>query len=860
MVSRQNIVGARELQGFAASRVGATGPSMKASIAMRLFVVPRTILNTAVVGQVVLIAAVSAMAVTAQEPRSTIRLNFDWRYRPGEIGDDFKPGVAIDDRWQTVQLPHDASVHRPFSRTESDSAGGWLPRGAGVYRKTFELPESARGKRVLVEFEGVYRDANVWINGRHLTRQLNGYLGFEVDLTEAARFGAENVLVVAYDNRTRGTSRWYTGEGIYRDVWLRIVSPLHVPLHGTYVVTPSVTPDEAIVAINTDVTNQGDATAMCRLVTDIHDAQGRVVAAADAVAPLAAEKTYTFRQEIDVHQPQLWDLDRPRLYLAISKVYHGTQLVDVYKTRFGIRTIRMTPARGLMVNGKKVVAMGGNLHHDLGCLGSAALKAGYEKHIDELKAISCNSVRLAHNPHARVLLDVCDEKGVLVFNEAYDKWTSQYYGGEKSFESQWQTDIARFIRRDRNHPSVYIWSMGNEVLKQQGRYEQKFETPEAGADFGVGLMQRMATFTRQLDPSRKVTAALFPARAHFIKEWEHWNDYDTFTKTLPAEMAFAMDVVSWNYTENMFAQDHKTYPQFMFIASETGTNLDFGNRRPSWLEMDPSYVIGHYYWSAYDYLGESSWPKKSWGRSLIDLSGWVTPIGRYYQSFYSDNPMVHIMVRETDPEIVSHFEKIDNKRWDWYPMVDHWTWPGRDTAKLTTFTNCEDVQLILNGNSLGVKKLSDGENRRIDWEIPCRPGELKAIARVEGKVVAQHVLRTAQNPVRIRLTTRTETLSADGLDLAYVEAALVDANGNLVPEKGREIRFNVDGPGVNAGVASGNVISDEPWQADTRRTWNGRCRLIIRAGRTPGVIQVRAEADGLTCTPVTLRCESPSRD
>jgi beta-galactosidase len=785
------------------------------------------------------------IALDDGQARNVTRLNFDWSYRPGEVTDrDHQPVVEYD-RWQTVQLPHDPSIYGPFTRQSSSAANGWRPQGCGIYQKVFNLPTGARGKLVLLEFEGIYRDAQVWINGQHLIRHLNGYLGFEVDLTPHIKFDEPNVLIVSYDNRQQNTSRWFTGEGIYRDVWLRIVDPLHIPLHGTYIVTPQITLHAANVVVETEIVNQHDQRTLCQLVTELCDPDDKVVASATAVAPIVSGQTHTFRQQLNVPGPRLWELDQPHLYTAVSKVYRNKELVDEYTTRFGIRLIEMTPDRGLLLNGKKIVAKGGNLHHDLGCMGAAALKAGYQRIIDELKAIGCNSMRLAHNPHAPVLLDVCDERGILVVNEAYDKWTSQFYGGEVSFESQWQQDITAFIRRDRNHPCVYIWSMGNEVLKQQKKHEEKFEPPEAAADFGAGLMKRMANFTRKLEPSRLVTCGLFPARAEFTCEWNHWEDYETYTSALPPEMAFEMDVVSWNYTENMFAQDHKDYPQFMFIASESSTNLDFGHRIPSWLELDFDYVIGHYYWSGYDYLGESIWPKKSWGRAFIDLSGWVTPIGRYYQSFYSEQPMVHIMVHETDPALLEAFNKLKNKRWDWYPMADHWNWPGREEAALTTFTNCDSVELLLNGQSLGVKQLSDGEHSRIDWEVDYVPGKLTAVARNGNEVVSRHELVTAGKAAAIGLTPHKPALKADGLDLVYIEAALVDHVGNLVPEYGREIAFSLSGPASNAGVANGHVISDEPWQAEQRMTLYGRVRLIVRSTRETGPVDIRASCDGL---------------
>lgn len=789
-------------------------------------------------------------------PRTVRCLNFDWLFRRGPAANAHERHV--DDRgWAQVQLPHDAAVGGEFDWETSTSANGWLPFGAGAYRKHFHLPAEAEGRRVLVQFEGVYRDAEVWVNGQYLGRHLNGYLGFESDLTPHVEFGAENVLTVAYDNRKKGTSRWYTGEGIYRDVWLQIVDPLHVPLNGTYITTPAITGSSALVEIETEVLNLHQHRRVCRLSTNIMGPAGAPVAAAEAVAPIAPGETYTFRQQIEIPAPRLWDLGAPNLYAAVSRLHSGDCCVDSYATRFGIRDIRMTPDRGLLLNGRKVVAKGGNLHHDLGCLGSAVLKRECERRLEQLRDIGCNSFRLSHNPHAPAFLDVCDEKGILIFNEAYDTWTSQFYGGEASFESQWQADLERFIRRDRNHPCVYIWSLGNEVPKQQGRHEPAFETREDAADYGVGLVQRMAALTRRLDPSRKVTVGLFPARAGFIKEWEHWDDRDRFRNSAPAEMAFHVDVVSWNYTENMFALDHARYPQLMFIASESACSIGLGDRLPSWAEIDTDYVIGHYHWSAYDYLGESERPKKVWGRALIDLSGWVTPLGRYYQSCYSHEPIVHIMVYETDEDQWARFNSRGQGRWDWYPMADHWSWGDRKDAKLTTFTNAEEVELILNGRALGKQKLADCPGNIMDWELPYAAGTLTAIARNGNDVVAEHTLRTPGEPVALRLTPHRAELAADGLDVACIEAALTDADGCLVPVSGTTVTFQVDGPAVNAGVANGDVVSDEPWQADARSTWNGRCILLIRAGRTTGEAVITATAEGYPSSRCSLRVGEP---
>lgn len=783
-------------------------------------------------------------AQTSEQGRQTVRFNFDWKFQKGSVDEGF--GQFYDDRdWETVQLPHDVSIYGPFVRDGSDRANGWRPRSEGWYRKTFDLPADARAKKVHIEFEGVYRDARVWINGRYLGRHLNGYLGFEHDLTPYVDWDGANVIAVHYDNRTPGTSRWYTGEGIYRDVWLKIVDPLHVPLHGTYVTTPIITEQSAVVEMQTEVVNHYAENKTVRIVTEIQDAEKKVVCSATAMAPLSINETYIFRQEMEVPHPNLWDVENPYLYRAITRVFDSSGEKDTYETRFGIREVRLTPDKGLLLNGKKVFAQGGDIHHDLGCLGSATFRRGYEKRLLALKEMGCNSVRLSHNPHASMVLDLCDEMGVLVIDELYDKWNSQYYGGEASIADMWRTDLEHFIRRDRNHPSIYIWSMGNEVLKQHGKWDSKFETPADAADYGVGLLKQMVDFTHRMEPTRKVTCALYPLRETGLKEWESWDNYEQFMASSPPPMAFHMDVVSWNYTENFFDLDHRNYPQMMFIASESATSLQLGNRKVSWLEIDPTYLIGHYYWSAWDYLGESYWPAKTWARAFFDLGERMNPLGALYRSFYDAEPFVEIWVYEQDEEKLEqwngHFHHVlHGKRWNWYLMDDHWNWQGNERVKLTTFTNCDQVELFVNERSLGVKKLADFENQLIDWDIPYQSGTIRAVARNGQTIVADHSLKTAGEPVKVLLEPDRETIKADGLDLAYINVRIVDDSGITVTDADRPIRFDVAGAGVNAGVASGDYYSDEPFQGTQRSTQAGHCLLVIRANREKGTVTVTA--------------------
>ncbi len=785
--------------------------------------------------------------------REVQNFNFDWQFIQGNQRPDSLDQLEDSD-WIKVQLPHDAAISGKFSRDNSTGANGWLPYGQGWYRKQFTLDQGYSDKKIFVQFDGVYRDAEVYINGIHLGRHLNGYLGFEHDISQYLKFGRHNILLVHYDNSTKDTSRWYTGEGIYRDVRLVITDQLHIPQYGTYLTTPVVSSEQALVRIQTCVVNDYDKGKRVRLVTEIYDPNGKKVSEAVAAAPIRSGENFEFTQEIEVPSPQRWSCEQPYLYRAVTKIYDGEKPVDDYETVFGIREIRMTPDQGLLLNGEKVIAKGGDMHHDLGCLGSAALEKGYERKLLLLKSMGCNSIRLSHNPHAPVLLDLADQLGILVFNEVYDKWTSQYYGGLESFEDNWPEDLTTFIKRDRNHPSVYIWSMGNEVYKQSGKHEPKFETPEAGADYGVGLFKRMVELTHTLDPSRKVTVGLFPAREKFMVEWEHWNDYQTFIDSNPAEMAFYGDVVSWNYTENMFALDHKRFPQLMFIASESSTNLNFGTRKLSWLELDLAKVIGHYYWTATDYLGESRWPSKVWGRAFFDITDTLTPIGSLYQSFYDDTPMVHLWVYEQTGPLKEWFDKMDNKRWNWYPMSQHWNWEN-PLVTVQTITNADEVELLLNGQSLGTRDLTIIQQPYCDWQVSYQKGALKAVARNNGKIVAEQILTTASDPVAIKLESDVNSLKANGLDLAYIAVSLIDKNGVMVPNADRLVTFSVEGEGILAGVANSDIFSDEPWVASQKTTFQGKCLLVVRSTRNQGKVTIKAVADSLPDQTLELKCK-----
>ena len=764
-------------------------------------------------------------------PRVRTRLNFDWAFAEGDPQGAEAP--CFDDAsWQIVHLPHDWSVRGPFDPdVEGGGANGYRPRGIGWYRKRFPTPAGMAGRRAFVEFEGVYMAPDVWLNGTHLGKRYNGYLGFHLDLTPHLRpEGEENVLAVRVDNSVPGTSRWYTGSGIYRHAWLVATGEVHVLPWGTRVTTPRITGDAATVAVETEVANASPERRLCELHTTILDSVGATVAEAVGRAPVASGETALFHQELEVATPRLWSPETPQLYTAVSTLSDERGEQDAYRTPFGIREITLHPDSGLLVNGAKVIAKGVNIHHDLGCLGAAAFDRAIERRLAILKRMGCNAVRLSHNPHAPALLDLCDRMGILVFDEAFDKWTPQYNGGMAPFEDTWRSDLRDWLARDRNHPCVFLWSVGNEVAEHQF---------EAEKGYGVDQLEAMVRFVHDHEPTRKVTCALFPAREGGVR-----LDDERYPGCEPAEMAFHMDVVSANYMSEFFARDHETYPQLILLLSEAWTH---GGAK-AWFSYDKAYAVGQFYWSGVDYIGEAgAWPRKGWAYAPIDLCGFRKPISYYIEATYSSRPMVHVAVYDTRPGSRALWSDV---KWASEPMASHWNWPAGGTLKLATYTNCETVELLLNGRSLGVRRLADCPEMLMEWDVPFEPGTLKAVARNAGNLAAAHELTTAGEAASIVLRPDRLSLDADGLDLAHVAVLVTDSQGLRVPDADHEIRFTVTGAGTNAGVDNGNLNSDEPWQAECRRAFKGRALLVVRAGRTPGVAAIRAEANGLA--PATL--------
>jgi beta-galactosidase len=770
-----------------------------------------------------------AMNTEQQKLRRKIIFNFDWKFHRGDLENAESPEFD-DNAWEDVDLPHDWSIYGAFDEEQkNDIAGGFRPRGIGWHRKTFQTPENSEGKKLFIEFEGIYMAPDIWLNDIHLGKRYNGYLGFQYDIGNILNPpGCDNIIAARSDNTVRGTSRWYTGSGIYRNVWLIQTEPIHIARHGVFIRTEN----NARVLIDIELRNETGKEQKCAAEIAIKDSSGNCITETSSnYITIEKDNNAIIKEEIDIPSPKLWSTDDPNLYTAEITIKDENDIYDVCAQSFGVRDIRFDPDRGLILNGKKVFAKGINLHHDLGCLGAAAFERGFERRLELMKEMGCNAIRLSHNPHAECILDLCDRMGILVFNEAFDKWNDLANAKMKPFEETWKDDLIDFIKRDRNHPSVFIWSVGNEVTDQQ----------LFGKDnFGVDLLKRMTDTVRQTDPTRKTTCALFPAREKGMR-----YDDKKYPDSEPAEMAHHMDVVSVNYMERFFSKDREKYPEMIFILSEAFSN----GGAEAWFSYDQSFVAGQFYWGGIEYIGEAKWPKKGWHRGHVDRCCFRKPISYYLEATYSDKPMAHIAIYNGDTVFSDVWNDVKLELLD---MESHWNWQPGEKLKLATYTNCETLELFLNEKSLGIKKIGDCPNMLMEWEIGFTPGLIKAVGRNNGEIAAVHELRTAENAEKIRLVPDRKNILANGLDLAHITVELIDKDGTLVPHADNLVSFKVSGAGTNAGVDNGNVESNELWQADFRKAHKGKALLVIRSKRETGKITIIAESEGISPAKLEL--------
>lgn len=825
---------------------------------------------------IALMLVVNACAnADASAPRSA---NFDegWKFNLGDSAAYSQPDFN-DSSWRSLNLPHDWAIEGDFSKENpSGTGGGALPGGIGWYRKTFTVPGYKEGEKVYIDFDGAYMNTTVYINGHELGTRPYGYASFSYDITPWLKEG-DNVIAVKVDNSDQPNSRWYSGCGIYRHVWLRKLDAIHVAQWGTYVTTSDITPDSATVNIATTVDNTSATDAEVTLTTRVINPQGKVSATVTATDNIAAGKSATVNQTARVADPQLWSLDNPALYSVVTDVAVGGKTVDTYQTTTGIRTIEFTADKGFFLNGEQVKINGVCMHHDLGALGAAVNTRAIRRQLEILQEMGVNAYRASHNPPAPEVLALCDSMGILVMDEAFDMWrkrkTERDYA--RFFDEWHERDLTDLVTRDRNHPSIIMWSIGNEVLEQwSDAAADTLSLEEANLilNFGHGadklakdgdemsvnslLTVKLADIVKQLDPTRPVTAGMNEPNPgnHLIKSG-------------------ALDVIGLNYHDEWYDDAEKNYPGKPLLGSETVSALmtrgyyknpsdstiiapkrwdipyedpsfacsAYDNEHVPWgtthenslRRMKDDRVMGQFIWTGFDYLGEPTpygWPARSSYFGIVDLAGFPKDVYYMYQSEWRpDKTVLH--------------------------LFPHWNWtPGQTIDLFAYYNNADEVELFVNGKSQGVRSKGDGEYH-VMWRVPFEPGTIKAVSRKAGKTVAEQVINTAGEPAQIRLTPDRATIAADGNDLSFVTVEILDSDGNLCPTAVNEVTFTVEGAGQNEGVDNGNPISLERFKADSRKAMAGKALLIVRNNGKKGDINVKAVSPGLSYATVTLKAK-----
>lgn len=791
--------------------------------------------------------------------RDTISINQGWQFHRGDVKniDELKTTQGDDD---VVNLPHDFLIGQDWvapdasERPDNSDAGsnvrsrlsprGFKEMGIGWYRYQLTPKDEWKGKRIVLDFQGIMLVGDVYLNGKRIGGTDYGYLGFDIDLSKLLKWGEANEITVKADTRNPNNSRWFTGAGLYRDVNLIITDKnLFFPRHPLFIRTQ----DNKEVKIKAEIINQqklakGQGKAVIPVEVRILDADGKVVAQQKNNIDFNAkwrDREYEL-PAISLENAQLWSPDTPYLYTAEVTLYGNEgNIADQIKEPFGVRTIEMNPEKGLLVNGKKVLLKGYANHHTLGALGAAAYPRAIEKRLKLMKEFGMNHIRTSHNPYSEDFLKLCDKYGILVVDELYDKWLTQYAGGRVEWESLWQKDIPEWVKRDRNHPSVILWSLGNEL-------QQYSNLPFN--DWGVTAYKLQKELLHRYDDTRLTTVAMHPRYRNLE------------TDSIPADLAVATEVNSYNYRYMYFPGDMKRYPEKTFYQSEASVAA----MGPNFYEMDRDKVLGLAYWGTIDYLGESmGWPVKGWNQGVFDLSLQPKPDAYFVKSMFSEEPVVHIGIIE---------KSGGNIQWNGInvsagKLSENWNREVGEKVSLYTYTNADEVELFLNGKSLGVRKNSEAPKlrARIKWDdIAYAPGVLLAVARKNGKVVARHQIETTGEAVALKLVPDIETWHADGKDLMHVRIYAVDKKGRRVlnvkdAKAFDKLTFTVKGDANIVAVDNGNIASDELHIGKTqleksiqRHLFQGSALVILRAGDKPGKIELSVAGEKMKAKKLVL--------
>lgn len=816
-----------------------------------------------------LLAGCNAPKEVAGDDRS-LDFTADWAFRLGDDTAAARPDYNDAD-WRKLNLPHDWAIEGEFSKDNpSGTGGGALPGGIGWYRKTFTADKADEGKRYRIDFDGAYMNSTVYINGHELGTRPYGYISFSYDLTPYIKWGVENVLAVRVDNAEQPNSRWYSGCGIYRNVWLTKLNPAHIAQWGTYVTAEDVSKNSAQLKIRTKL--QYDAEAQMAdvvLQSRLVDADGNAVGEAVSEAQLMPLTPAEVEQEIHLKNPRLWSIDTPYMYRveSILKDKQTGEVLDRYYTPTGIRTFRFDAQKGFILNGEQVKINGVCMHHDLGCLGAAVNTRAIERQLEILKEMGCNGIRCSHNPPAPELLDLCDRMGFIVMDETFDMWRKKKTRHDYSrYFNEWhERDLTDLIVRDRNHPSIFMWSIGNEVLEQWT--DAKADTlslAEANLVLNFGhsadmlakdgemsvnslLTKKLADMVRKLDATRPVTAGcnepnpnnhLFRSGALDIIGFNYHDDWFAGVPVnFPGKPFIVTESVSGLMTRGYYRMpsdsmfiwperwDKPFYDASFSCSSYDNCHVPWGNRHEGTMRhvKNNDFISGQYVWTGFDYIGEPTpygWPARSSYFGIIDLAGFPKDVYYMYQSEWRpDKAVLH--------------------------LFPHWNWTeGQDIDLWAYYNNADEVELFVNGKSQGVRSKGK-DDFHVMWRVKYEPGTVKAVSRKEGKTVAEQEIRTAGEPAQIRLSPDRSTIQADGKDLSFITVEILDKDGNLCPNAENDVTFAVEGAGFIAGVDNGSPISMEKFKDNHRKTFYGKCLVVLQNNGEPGGVKVTATADGL---------------
>ncbi|GGE45830.1 beta-galactosidase [Pedobacter psychrotolerans] len=754
----------------------------------------------------------------------------NWKFRLGDYSE--AKGKDFDDaNWRNVDLPHDWSIESKISpKNTTGGDGGFFEAGIGWYRKRFTFPESFKDKLISINFEGVYMDAEVFINGHSLGKYPSGYSPFSYDLTPFIQFGKENILSVRVDNSKQKNCRWYSGSGIYRHVWMITTHRIHIPQYGLNVATPKVTANEATIQVTTKVKNQTNQSMTVTLNTKLKIPGSNKTISRKSDIKLKANDAVDVNQVIIVSKPELWSVSSPKLYVAEVSLTAKNIVFDQNAVQFGIRSINYSAEKGFELNGKLIKLNGGCVHHDNGSLGAAAFDHAEIRKAEILKAAGFNAVRTSHNLPSEAFLTACDRLGLLVIDEAFDGWkvAKNKYDYAMYFDKWWKKDIDAMVSRDKNHPSIIMWSIGNEIIERKD--------PQA-----VQTAEMLAGEVKRLDPTRPVTSAM--------TTWD--NDWEIFDPLMAKH-----DIAGYNYQLHRAKDDHKRVPARIILQTESYPRDAFANWK---LVSENPYIIGDFVWTAMDYLGESGigrWYYSGEAANFhsspevfpwhgaycgdIDLTGWRKPISHYRSMLYNDHEKLYFAVREPEPK------PLEIKLTDWavWPTWESWTWPGHegDSLQVVAYSKYPSVSLCLNGRLLATQATGINEEFKAVFNVPYAPGELTVAGVADGKELERKTLATFGSGAHLVLSADQKNIRANGQDLIYVTVQVKDDKGNSDPNANDKLQFNLDGPGKIIGVGNANLKDIEPYVGTTHQLWKGRALVIIRSTQEPGEIRLKVSS------------------